>query len=559
MPTPKGWKNEKGAAGLVDAAAMIDLEERLQRGISVKDYGAKGDGATDDSTAIQAAINAASEIGAEIVFCPRGTYIVGTTLTLKSNVHLMGAGANASILKLKNGAKKDIITNASYGAGGIHNFSVRDLSIDGNVANNAGGASSGMKLDGTGFLLDNIYVFNCAEYGIYQQQTANDETLRAYSGPGAFARNVIVWDCEKWGISWGGHDCEFTDCIAISNEEGGFLWREPADDCKALQCHSYGKQKYAMAFECGYMRFVGCEAEGASTANVKVAGDNGQWIGGEVFRDSEGNGKVGFQFAKAGAAARGFNTIISGVRLRNQTEGAFAFLEGCTADHSVIQATVYATEGKVVASGAGLVAPGATVTMNVYAYGGVEAASSAIHSPNLRTVDPWKPSAAIAENIPRWAQEMTNMTETLASGTLYVVGGMILPAGQKISNITFFSGSTALATGTHQWFCLLDQNLKVLRKTADDTNKAWEANSEKTLALSSTYIPELDMPVYVGILVTAITVPTLRGAFFSTVVALAKSPVFAGKSTTGLTTPASLGETAGAITWNERLPYCLVA
>ncbi len=61
--------------------------------VSVKDYGAVGDGVADDTAEIQAAINAASSI-----YFPTGTYIVSASLTIPSNRMLHGDGA-ASILK----------------------------------------------------------------------------------------------------------------------------------------------------------------------------------------------------------------------------------------------------------------------------------------------------------------------------------------------------------------------------------------------------------------------------------------------------------------------------
>lgn len=49
--------------------------------INVKSYGAKGDGVTDDTAAIQAAIDALGETGG-VIFVPTGTYVISTPLTL---------------------------------------------------------------------------------------------------------------------------------------------------------------------------------------------------------------------------------------------------------------------------------------------------------------------------------------------------------------------------------------------------------------------------------------------------------------------------------------------
>ena len=54
---------------------------------NVRDHGAKGDGATKDTAAIQAAIDAATQAGGGVVVIPPGRYISGT-IHLKSNVTL---------------------------------------------------------------------------------------------------------------------------------------------------------------------------------------------------------------------------------------------------------------------------------------------------------------------------------------------------------------------------------------------------------------------------------------------------------------------------------------
>jgi hypothetical protein len=85
---------------------------RLNDIINVKDFGAKGDSITDDTAAIQGAINYVyalhpEPVGGAIVFVPRGTYIIGSPPLILSNsadshhgaLRFVGAGRGATVLK----------------------------------------------------------------------------------------------------------------------------------------------------------------------------------------------------------------------------------------------------------------------------------------------------------------------------------------------------------------------------------------------------------------------------------------------------------------------------
>lgn len=79
---------------------IADILKRLDRlcAVNARDYGALGDGATDDTAGLQAAIDAASAKGGGIVCVPGGTYMISYPLTMASRVLLRGEG-DATVIK----------------------------------------------------------------------------------------------------------------------------------------------------------------------------------------------------------------------------------------------------------------------------------------------------------------------------------------------------------------------------------------------------------------------------------------------------------------------------
>jgi hypothetical protein len=68
---------------------------------NVKDYGAKGDGATIDTSAIQSAINAAHGAGSGTVYFPSSTgcYVLGGSLTFYSGIDYVGQAPDVCVKK----------------------------------------------------------------------------------------------------------------------------------------------------------------------------------------------------------------------------------------------------------------------------------------------------------------------------------------------------------------------------------------------------------------------------------------------------------------------------
>jgi hypothetical protein len=102
---------------------------------NIRDYGAVGDGTTDDQAAIQAAIDAAQTAGGGIVFVPQGTYIVsGTPQITGSNILVTGTGTGSKILLASAALNASGVTLGLWVNGGS-NVIIRNIMVDGNFAN----------------------------------------------------------------------------------------------------------------------------------------------------------------------------------------------------------------------------------------------------------------------------------------------------------------------------------------------------------------------------------------------------------------------------------------
>jgi hypothetical protein len=138
--------------------------------INVKWFGAKGDGSNDDTTAIQAAINAltiqainSDEASAGVVHLPAGTYKVSATLAWTGpGVTIRGDGMSTTKLKT-NGSNYGPVIEVNSGTAHTRFTTFEDFFIDGNS-----------RTSGTGIRLyqndmptfRNLRILNAGNYGI---------------------------------------------------------------------------------------------------------------------------------------------------------------------------------------------------------------------------------------------------------------------------------------------------------------------------------------------------------------------------------------------------------
>lgn len=227
---------------------------------NVKDFGAVGDGITDDTAAIQAAIDAANAAGGGEVYLPEGTWIVSNDgdpahgcLMMKSNVQLNGDGMGLTVVKVADGSDGKItgVIRSAYGEE-THDFGVSNLTIDGNRDNTTGkidGWFNGYAPDGTGqdsnVTLDSVEIKDCSGYGFDpHEQTVNmvirnsvshgnglDGFVADYLSFSTFENNV-AYDNDRHGfnIVTSTHDFTMTGNVAYDNGGGGIVVQRGSDD-----------------------------------------------------------------------------------------------------------------------------------------------------------------------------------------------------------------------------------------------------------------------------------------------------------------------------------------
>lgn len=242
------------------SAVVRSIESKLQDAVSVKDFGAVGDGVADDTAAIQAALDSGFD-NQHAVYLPAGTYN-HTGLTIKAQqgspfyssrrVKFYGDGIGVSILQhTGTGVALDIVghlggnTN-TYGAV-IHQMSVRKNS----------NTTHGIRLPGgTGYILDQLFL----EANNACILIPEDIWLSKFT-------NLTLWPAE-YGIKMNksGTSNYFDQCFAESTSITAYDIRGIYSTIGALAADNCtGSNVYNFEFFQGSIASLGCEGADVST------------------------------------------------------------------------------------------------------------------------------------------------------------------------------------------------------------------------------------------------------------------------------------------------------
>ena len=203
-------------------AVSRSVQSKLRDTVSVKDFGAVGDGVTDDTAAMAAAL-AATPNGGTLYF-PSGAYL-GWLIVRKNNVTIMGAGSASTTIKIPNGATYTQPKEAGGTITGVPscievgdlamgnlasvytNIRVQGFTLDGNKANTTAPAADVLGL-GLAFTkasycsFEDIRSTNCHGVGIGVFIDSNYMIGRGYVENCGFATSYPGFDINssKYGI-----------------------------------------------------------------------------------------------------------------------------------------------------------------------------------------------------------------------------------------------------------------------------------------------------------------------------------------------------------------------
>ena len=182
-------------------AVATTVQTKLREMVSVKDFGATGDGTTDDTAAIQAAITA--NYNGEVYF-PAGTYKITSGLTVTSAIKLTGSGWG-SVIKVDSTATRFLPLVAQNLVTPITGLVIRDIAFDGSLKCQLD--SGVIQLNNcVGFVLDHVRIFNAGTPGESASSGVNGIALSAGAlgnvGSQGSITNCLIEAVTKAGINW---------------------------------------------------------------------------------------------------------------------------------------------------------------------------------------------------------------------------------------------------------------------------------------------------------------------------------------------------------------------
>ena len=227
---------------------------------NVKEFGARGDGVTDDTLAVQKAFEQVrqSESGGTVLF-PNGKFIITKPIDARysypKGLSIIGTGSRQSAIIYKGeGVLFDIVSSSEGHSGFIDTFMMKDLFLQG--SNKKGTTAIRLKNFETPFLIENCRFELWGDFAVILDKYAMEGTIR-----------LCAFNTNARGILFNGYN----DRVVL--EETSF-WRHEYESLKIcssrvrVQNCFFGKAGTAVLFSKGPLQagiwssFLFCDFEG---------------------------------------------------------------------------------------------------------------------------------------------------------------------------------------------------------------------------------------------------------------------------------------------------------
>jgi hypothetical protein len=217
LPVVSSDSNTWGAVLNAFLGVAHNTDGSLNAFINPKDaiWGAKGDGSTDDTTALQNALNAAAN---GLFIWPAGVYIVTASLLYPGNIKIIGAGDSNSgtVIRVKTGTalttpvlcSADWYNNAATSGNPVE---ISDIQIDGNSAT-SGSSAHGLVSMNFWSSFDNLTIKNVTGAGFLHTAQSQNGTHISNTCVEPKIRRLQIRNCSGHGISIIDNGSPLTSC-----------------------------------------------------------------------------------------------------------------------------------------------------------------------------------------------------------------------------------------------------------------------------------------------------------------------------------------------------------